>query len=164
MAIFSPYLHLDIICPRTHKANAPSQICSSSATGPAHPPSELAPPVMAALHPPAAATAQVHAAAELHTGDLRALRGIELHKDDLDSSRQQGYIALKAHVASVSFKCFSCFRDMLQGFRTDVAYVAVAVHLCCKRLFPMSHMFFRRTLQMCLSGCCICFMHILQMF
>jgi hypothetical protein len=29
----------------------------------------------------------------------------------------------------------------------DVAYVAIAVHVCCKHLFPMFHLFFRRMLQ-----------------
>jgi hypothetical protein len=41
------------------------------------------------------------------------------------------------------------FRGMLRGFcmdiakvDQDVAYVAMVVHLCCKRLFPMFHRFF----------------------
>jgi hypothetical protein len=46
----------------------------------------------------------------------------------------------------------------------DVAYVAMVVHLCCKRLFPMYRLFFRRMLQMRLSECWICFTHMLQMF
>ena len=45
----------------------------------------------------------------------------------------------------------------------DVAYVAMVVHVFCK--FPnISSVFFRRMLQMCLSGCCICFTHILHVF
>jgi hypothetical protein len=44
----------------------------------------------------------------------------------------------------------------------DVAYIAMVVHGCCKFLFPMFHLFLRRMLQACLSGCCICFAHILQ--
>jgi hypothetical protein len=69
----------------------------------------------------------------------------------LHSSKQQGDIALalKAHVASVCFKCFICLIGMLQGFRMDVAkvdrnvtYVAMVVHVCCKRLLPMLHLFF----------------------
>jgi hypothetical protein len=48
---------------------------------------------------------------------------------------------LQARVASVSFKCFIC---MLQVFHIDVAkvdrdvvYVAMAIHVCCKRPFQM---------------------------
>jgi hypothetical protein len=40
--------------------------------------------------------------------DLRA--SVELRND---ASKQQGNIALKAHVANVCFKCFRCFRGML---------------------------------------------------
>jgi hypothetical protein len=29
----------------------------------------------------------------------------------------------------------------------DVTYVAMVVHVCCKCLFPMFHLFFRRMLQ-----------------
>jgi hypothetical protein len=62
----------------------------------------------------------------------------------------QGGIALKAHVASVCFKCFSSFRGMLQGFRMnvakvdqDVANIAMVIHLCCNRLFLTFHLFFQ---------------------
>jgi hypothetical protein len=58
---------------------------------------------------------------------------------------------LETHVASVCCKCFRCFRGMFQVFRInvakvdwDVAYVAMIVHVCCKCLFPMFHVFFRR--------------------
>jgi hypothetical protein len=53
---------------------------------------------------------------------------------------------------------------MLQVFRTDVAkvgqdvaYVAMFVHVCCKLLFSMFHLFFRCMLQVCLSKCYINF-------
>jgi hypothetical protein len=52
----------------------------------------------------------------------------------------------------------------LQAFHTDVAKVdqdvanvAMVVHVCCKSLSPMFYLFFRRMLQACLFGCCICF-------
>jgi hypothetical protein len=55
----------------------------------------------------------------------------------------------KVHVASVCFKCFNCFRGMLQGFPMDlakvdrdIAYIAVVVHLCCKLLLSMFYLFF----------------------
>ena len=86
-----------------------------------------------------------------------------------------------------------CFRCMFQVFYTDVAkvdqdvaYVAMVVHVCCRRLFLMFYLFFRCMLQVCLSGCCrtgsaestsqiyitqvclsrycICFTHMLQVF
>jgi hypothetical protein len=39
---------------------------------------------------------------------------------------------LYTYVASVCSKCFNCFRLMLQVFYLDVAYVTVAIHICCK--------------------------------
>jgi hypothetical protein len=54
-------------------------------------------------------------------------------------------LRLKAHVASVYFKCF---KGMLQVFHMniakgerDVVYAAVVVHVCCKFLFLMFHQF-----------------------
>jgi hypothetical protein len=43
----------------------------------------------------------------------------------------------------------------------DVAYVAMVVHVCCKRMFLMFHLFSRYMLQVCLSRYCICFTHML---
>jgi hypothetical protein len=40
-----------------------------------------------------------------------------------------------AYVASVCSKCFTYFIRMLQVFYLDVAYVAVAIHIGCKRMF-----------------------------
>jgi hypothetical protein len=79
--------------------------------------------------------------------------------------------ALKEHVANICFKCFRCFRGTLEVFYIDVvkvdrdvskvdpdvAYVAMVVYICCKRMFPMFHLFFRYMLQVCLSRYCICF-------
>ena len=52
-----------------------------------------------------------------------------------------------------------------------VAYVAMVVHVCCKRLFLMFYLFFRRMLQVCLFDVayvsymyCKCFIWILHMF
>jgi hypothetical protein len=44
----------------------------------------------------------------------------------------------------------------------DVTYVEMVVHVRCKRLSQMFYLFFRCMLQLCLSGCCICFTHMLQ--
>jgi hypothetical protein len=41
----------------------------------------------------------------------------------------------------------------------DVAFVAMATHVCCNNLFQMFHLFFRRKLQVCFSRYCICFTH-----
>jgi hypothetical protein len=38
----------------------------------------------------------------------------------------------------------------------DVAYVVISVHVRCKCMFQIFHLFFRRMLQVCLSGCCKC--------
>jgi hypothetical protein len=40
---------------------------------------------------------------------------------------------LQAYVSSVSYRCCKVDRD--------VAYVAMVVHICCKRMFPMFHLF-----------------------
>jgi hypothetical protein len=62
-------------------------------------------------------------------------------------------------------------RCMLQVFHMDVskvdqdvAHVAMVVHVGCKRLFQMFHLFFRRMLQVCLFGCCIFFTYMLKVF
>jgi hypothetical protein len=44
---------------------------------------------------------------------------------------------LYPYVASVCFKCFSCFRSMLQVFYLDVADVAVTIPICCTSMFQM---------------------------
>jgi hypothetical protein len=57
---------------------------------------------------------------------------------------------------------------MLQVFRMGVAKVdrdvAMVVHVCCKCLFPIFHLFFRYMLQVCLFRYCICFTYTLQVF
>jgi hypothetical protein len=49
---------------------------------------------------------------------------------------------MKEHVATVWFKCFRCFRGVLQVFHIDIAkvdrdivYVAMVIDACCKRVF-----------------------------
>ena len=42
---------------------------------------------------------------------------------------------LYTYAANAHFKCFSCFKRMLQVFYLNIAYVAVAIHVCCKRMF-----------------------------
>jgi hypothetical protein len=78
---------------------------------------------------------------------------------------------LKAHVARVCFKYFRCFRGMFQVFQTDVAkidqdvaYVAMVVHLRCKLLFPMFHLFFLDICCKCVCLDVICVTHMLQVF
>jgi hypothetical protein len=69
---------------------------------------------------------------------------------------------------------------MLQLFRYgccksrsgDIAHVVIVLEACCKGMFQvfqmfqkyMSSVFSGRMLHMCLSGCCICFIHTLHMF
>ena len=71
------------------------------------------------------------------------------------------------HVASVHFKCFRCFRSMLQVFHTDVAkvdrdvtYVAMVVHVCCKHLSLMFHLCFQ-TYVASVFILMLCFRHML---
>jgi hypothetical protein len=80
------------------------------------------------------------------------------HVDDPPFSQaiRRSCDVLKTHVASVYFKCFRCFRGMLQVFQMgvakvdqNVAYVAIVVHVCCKGLFPIFHLCFR-------TYCCKC--------
>jgi hypothetical protein len=70
------------------------------------------------------------------------------------------------HVASLCFKCFSYFRCMSQLFHADVVkvdgdatYISMVVHVCCKHLFPMFHLFLYAYVasvsDACLK-CCIC--------
>ena len=51
-------------------------------------------------------------------------------------------LRLKAHVASVCFKCWLFQMDVAKVDR-DVSYVVIVVRVCCKLLFPMFHLFFR---------------------
>jgi hypothetical protein len=112
--------------PLTRVARA-TLCCASPPRAPSH---ELASPVVAALHPPAAATVKVRATDELRTSDLRALRGIELragvelHDDELHSSKQRGIIALCA-------KSAWCKRMFLL-FYISWRYVARVLYVCCK--------------------------------
>ena len=39
----------------------------------------------------------------------------------------------------------------------DVAYVAMVVHVRCKCMSPMFHLFFQTMLQVFLFRCCVCF-------
>jgi hypothetical protein len=41
---------------------------------------------------------------------------------------------LYTYVVSVCFKCFICFKRILQVFYLDVAYVAMLIHIYCKRI------------------------------
>jgi hypothetical protein len=81
---------------------------------------------------------------------------------------------LKTHVASVCFKCFRCSRGMLQVFKInivkvdrDVVYVAMdngCIRMMQRSVPNVSSVFSDVLLQVCLSRCCICFMHMLQVF
>jgi hypothetical protein len=75
------------------------------------------------------------------------------------------------HVGSVSNVCSKCFcsRPMLKCSDLDVAYVS---HICCNNMFRMFQLFesyvavsvFMLQVSSVLSGCCICFIHILQVY
>jgi hypothetical protein len=80
------------------------------------------------------------------------------------------YVLMKAHVASVCFEYFRCFRGILQVFQMDVAkvdwditYVTMVVYVCYKGLLPMFHLCFPNACCKCvyldvayvLSRCCV---------
>jgi hypothetical protein len=83
-----------------------------------------------------------------------------------------GVSELWMNLWSICFKCFRCFIGMLQVFHMDVAKVDGGCCICCNRCTHMlqtsvpnvSSVFFTRMLQVCLSGCCICFTYMLQVF
>ena len=61
------------------------------------------------------------------------------------------------HVLNACTKCFRCFIRMLQAFYLnvakldlDVAYVAMTIHACFKRMFQVFHLFS--------VACCKCFL------
>jgi hypothetical protein len=47
---------------------------------------------------------------------------------------------LYTYVASIYSECFIYFRRMLQVYDLNITYVAVAIHICCKRRFQMFHL------------------------
>jgi hypothetical protein len=73
---------------------------------------------------------------------------------------------LQEYVSNISDVYVQLFRMNVAKIDRDIAYVTMVVHICCKRLFPMFHLFFRRILQVCLSWCYICFTYtyMLQVF
>ena len=53
---------------------------------------------------------------------------------------------------------------MLQKVDRNVAYVVMVVHILQAFVSNVLSVFSRRTLQVCLFGCCICSTHMLQIF
>jgi hypothetical protein len=84
-----------------------------------------------------------------------------LHIFYLDVTKVDLVLHIYTYIASVCFKCFSCFKHMLQVFYLDTTYGAVAIHVYCKCMFQMFHMFQTYAASVS-SGCCICFRHMLQ--
>ena len=74
----------------------------------------------------------------------------------------QVYVSSISDILKVCCKCFM-HMDVAKVYQ-DVAYVAMVVHVCCKLLFPMFHLFCRCMLQVCLFEYCICFTHMLNYF
>jgi hypothetical protein len=64
-------------------------------------------------------------------------------------------------VSDVSEVCCRCVYTDVAKVDRDVAMLQWFVHVRCERLFLMFHLFFRRMLQVRLSGCCICFIYML---
>jgi hypothetical protein len=70
---------------------------------------------------------------------------------------------LYTYVASVFYKSFSCFIWMLHVFHLDVAYVAVAIHVCCKSMFQIFHLLYTYVASLCFKYF-TCFKRMLQVF
>jgi hypothetical protein len=76
---------------------------------------------------------------------------------------------LKAHIASVCFKCFRCILQVfhMHVVKVDlyVAYVAMTIHVCCKRLFQMFYLFSDVCCKcVYMDIACISHLYMLQMF
>jgi hypothetical protein len=58
------------------------------------------------------------------------------------------------YVASVHLKCFRCFRCMFHmdvaKVDRDITYIAMVVHVRCKHMSPMFHLFFSNTYCKCI--------------
>jgi hypothetical protein len=69
------------------------------------------------------------------------------------------------------FRCFICLKGMLECFIRMLQSRSVMLHMLQWLYIYIASFysqcficFFRRMLQVCLSGCCICFTHMLQVF
>jgi hypothetical protein len=78
------------------------------------------------------------------------------------STRRPRHVALKTCVANICYTCFRCFIVMFQVFRMDVAkvdpnvaHVVMAIHVCCKSLLKMFHLF-QTYVASVITACCIC--------
>jgi hypothetical protein len=72
--------------------------------------------------------------------------------------------SIYTYVASV---CFNCFKRMLQVFYLDIAYVGVAIHVCCNsqcftRFIPM--LLFHLDVAYISDICCKCLIKMLDLF
>jgi hypothetical protein len=83
---------------------------------------------------------------------------------------QRHVASVSEDIASVCSKCFMCFRRLMQAFfYLDVAHVS---HICCKSTFEVFKLFqsyvaisvFMLQVASVLSGCCIYFTHMLQVY
>jgi hypothetical protein len=74
----------------------------------------------------------------------------------------QAYISNVSNVLEVDVA--SVFHTDVAKVVQNIAYIVMVVHVCCKRLSPMFHLFSRRVLQVCFFGYCIYFTHILLVF
>jgi hypothetical protein len=75
---------------------------------------------------------------------------VVLVRRQLGAQRLESPGPVLPRVKSTCFKCFRCLVGMLQVFHADVvkvdrdvAYVAMIIHVCCKCMFPMFHLFFQ---------------------
>jgi hypothetical protein len=67
------------------------------------------------------------------------------------------------HTLQVCFPNVSAVSSRCCMFSSDVVYVIVAIHICCKCIFQIFHMF-QMYVASVLSGCCICRKRMFQLF
>jgi hypothetical protein len=126
-------------------------------------------------HPPRCSYSAAHPASSMLTGATNARRSAGPWRGSPPASPPAMTLAPRCrwqrrphrdtmHVASVHFKCF---RGMLQVFHTDVAkvdwdvaYVTMVVHVCCKRLSPIFHLFF----QIYVANVFLCMLHMFHTY
>jgi hypothetical protein len=98
---------------------------------------------------------------ELHTSDL--CFGVELRVNELlftQAASRWAYVDTMFHVSKMYVACVPsrCYKS-----RSDVAYVAMAIHVCYKCIFQMFQLFQTYVASVC-SKCFSCFRRMLQVY
>jgi hypothetical protein len=76
---------------------------------------------------------------------------------------------LQVYIRNVSYAlevCFNCFHTDMVKVDRNVTHIAMVMYMYIASVYSQCfiYFFFIRILQVCLSGYCICFAHMLQVF